>query len=333
MKKYLLVIMTTISALLLMSVMLVFMLNRDVEAESLFLTTGDNPDGQSAFLMDPDVAYEAGTGNDKEGYFMIPLEAGIGEKDVKITEDPDNMSTLITIPITDPEFYYMNNLSGSREHINAVEFNTNGKEVLLEIKTDEVTAAKTMFEEGSLYIRFDTPDEVYKRVVFIDAGHGGEDNGTEAYGIFEKDITLGVAEKIEIPEDTGLGVYFSRSADEMLTGRERTQAAKAVNAEYIISLHTNADKDTRITRGVEISYDDPSVKDMANELAREFEKIDGVYSVELKDGLELEVFKDSEAPVILIRLGYMTNRTEAELLDKDGFQTSAAKAIEKVIFK
>ncbi|MFZ0391208.1 MAG: N-acetylmuramoyl-L-alanine amidase [Calditrichia bacterium] len=83
-------------------------------------------------------------------------------------------------------------------------------------------------------------------VVVIDAGHGGKDPGAIGYGkTREKDVVLGIAKKLgeminkELP---GVKVIYTRSGDQFIPLRRRTQIANENNGKVFISIHANSNR-------------------------------------------------------------------------------------------
>jgi N-acetylmuramoyl-L-alanine amidase len=87
-----------------------------------------------------------------------------------------------------------------------------------------------------------------KRVV-IDPGHGGKDYGAPGYlkGIHEKQVVLQIAKKLaqKIKEELKLEAVLTRSDDRFLTLEERTAFANTQAADLFVSIHTNANRDSR----------------------------------------------------------------------------------------
>ena len=82
-----------------------------------------------------------------------------------------------------------------------------------------------------------------KRVIVIDAGHGGKDPGaTGPTGTREKDITLKTALELrDALSRTGrYTVYLTRSDDRFIILRDRTRIAQRHKADLFISLHADA---------------------------------------------------------------------------------------------
>ena len=73
---------------------------------------------------------------------------------------------------------------------------------------------------GLLYLSLEEePETIYtvaepKTVVVIDAGHGGEDSGAVANGVYEKDINLSIAYTLrDFLQTAGYKVVMTRTED------------------------------------------------------------------------------------------------------------------------
>jgi N-acetylmuramoyl-L-alanine amidase len=82
-----------------------------------------------------------------------------------------------------------------------------------------------------------------KPLVVLDAGHGGIDPGAKGVnGLFEKDVNLAVTLllKQKLEESGRYRVSLTRSDDSFVPLRERVQRARAVTADFFISIHADA---------------------------------------------------------------------------------------------
>lgn len=83
-----------------------------------------------------------------------------------------------------------------------------------------------------------------KFTVVIDAGHGGNDVGASENGVHEKDINLGVAQKLKaliaknLKED--INVVMTRDDDKFVSLQERANIANRNHGNLFISIHTNS---------------------------------------------------------------------------------------------
>lgn len=90
--------------------------------------------------------------------------------------------------------------------------------------------------------------------VFIDAGHGGKDPGTNHNRIMERAITLDVALSLgRLLTANGLEVVYSRTKDRAVALSERTRLANAAKADLFVSIHVNANDNTAVN-GFETYY-------------------------------------------------------------------------------
>jgi N-acetylmuramoyl-L-alanine amidase len=87
------------------------------------------------------------------------------------------------------------------------------------------------------------PGTLAGKLVVLDPGHGGRDEGvTSPSGRREKDFTLALAVRLaELLRAEGSRVVLTRSVDEWVPLYDRPERANEVGAEYLISLHANAD--------------------------------------------------------------------------------------------
>jgi len=93
-----------------------------------------------------------------------------------------------------------------------------------------------------------------RRVVVIDAGHGGQDPGsTSPSGYLEKDITLAVALEMKnlIDKSGKYTAVLTRSKDQHLPLRYRFSVAREMNANLLISLHADNNPNKNV-KGVSV---------------------------------------------------------------------------------
>ena len=96
-----------------------------------------------------------------------------------------------------------------------------------------------------------------QKIVVIDAGHGGRDNGASSSGVYEKKLTLKMAYKVKRRlEKMGYKVYMTRKTDRYISLLKRTQYANAIGANIFVSIHVNAASISRTHRfnGLETFY-------------------------------------------------------------------------------
>jgi N-acetylmuramoyl-L-alanine amidase len=95
-----------------------------------------------------------------------------------------------------------------------------------------------------------------KRIIVIDAGHGGKDSGTVgASGIKEKDLNLDIAYELKsiFDKNDDFEVILTRKDDTFIPLAERANIANENNADLFISIHCNGNLDRNVS-GFEVYY-------------------------------------------------------------------------------
>jgi N-acetylmuramoyl-L-alanine amidase len=130
------------------------------------------------------------------------------------------------------------------------------------------------------------PRSAGKRVVVIDAGHGGIDPGTHgATGLKEKDVVLAVAKAVrDALEATGrYTVRLTRDRDVFLPLRERVEIARAARSDLFVSLHADSN-DHPDVRGASVYTLSEAASDReAAKLAEKENMSDVIAGVDLKE--------------------------------------------------
>ncbi len=128
------------------------------------------------------------------------------------------------------------------------------KKVDLKVKNkikDPKAISKSLVKQLSLGV---------KRII-IDPGHGGRDYGAPGRikGVHEKKIALQIGRKLakKIRKEIKCEVLMTRKNDKYLTLEERTAIANTKNADLFISIHTNANRDRRVS-GIETYFLSPA---------------------------------------------------------------------------
>ena len=91
-------------------------------------------------------------------------------------------------------------------------------------------------------------------VIVIDAGHGGEDPGSIGpSGSYEKDVTLGIAKRLEslIGKEKGMKAVMTRAGDYYISPNKRPQLARKHKADMFVSIHADAFT-TPVPRGASV---------------------------------------------------------------------------------
>lgn len=169
--------------------------------------------------------------------------------------------------------------------------------------------------------------------VMLDAGHGGNDCGTDAGAILEKELNLQITLKIQKKlEKKGVRVFMTRNDDTYLSRDARVAMAKKENPDLFISIHQNSFTDSSV-RGMGIWYNEK--KTIGGEesyiLAKKIEEKIAADTQIISRGIvadtDLQVLRQTEVAAVLIEIGYVTNPEDWKLIVSDEYQERAAERI------
>lgn len=131
-----------------------------------------------------------------------------------------------------------------------------------------------------------------KRVITVDAGHGGVDPGTiSVIGIKEKNVVLSMAKaiKYELEKRNGYEVQLTRDRDIYIPHRQRYEKARKAGADLFISVHADAIKDPRVRGATVYTLSERGSDKEAEALARKENRSDLIAGLDLAEGYDAEV--------------------------------------------
>jgi N-acetylmuramoyl-L-alanine amidase len=137
-----------------------------------------------------------------------------------------------------------------------------------------------------------------KRIVVVDAGHGGPDPGTIGNsGIYEKHITLAMARELKEQLEAGgrYKVILTRRRDIFIRLRDRVKKGRDAGADLFISLHADSIKNRKISGPSIYTLSENASDKEAAALASKENKSDLIAGIDLTN-------KDREVTNILIDL-------------------------------
>jgi len=176
--------------------------------------------------------------------------------------------------------------------------------------------------------------------VVIDAGHGGYQTGAVASGIYEKDLNLAIALKLNnLLKSAGVKTYMTRTTDKHVGLYDRSGLANSVNADLFISIHNNAQWPQSIKGSMTLYYPNGVSRNGVNgyQFASIVQKnLVSKLGTENKGIIErpnLAVLRTSKMPAVLVEVGYMTNKTELNKLVTDSYKEKAAVVLKDSILE
>ncbi|WP_396143854.1 N-acetylmuramoyl-L-alanine amidase [Flavobacterium sp.] len=230
--------------------------------------------------------------------------------------------------------YFDKNMKNSQVHfkgdtiiIGNVSYQTAMKNKIVKtLKADTLVWYSEGKEGYNLYMN----EKKEKKVIVIDAGHGGHDFGATIDDLNEKNLTSEIAKKIkEMHSDSNVEIHFTRTDDEFIALNERTTLINNIKPDLVISLHINNNKNTN-SSGFEVYISDKTDfldknKEFAEKLSSKLSK------TQLKNrGLKTAPFwilKNSICPSMVVELGFISNENDRNFIASEKGQTEIAKHI------
>lgn len=187
---------------------------------------------------------------------------------------------------------------------------------------------------------------IYK--IVLDAGHGGIDPGKVSAGnILEKDINLSITKKLKaLLEEEGIEAILTRDSDDALYEendsnkkaadlKTRVRIIEEEKPELAVSIHQNSYTDPS-SHGAQVFYYKGSPEGsefaliMQNTLR---ELVDSDNSRQAKENTSYYLLKKTSVPIIIVECGFLSNPSEAALLDTEEYQDKMAHAIKEGIIR
>ncbi|MDU1538428.1 MAG: N-acetylmuramoyl-L-alanine amidase [Paeniclostridium sordellii] len=165
--------------------------------------------------------------------------------------------------------------------------------------------------------------------VFIDPGHGGNDNGASGVNnLLEKNINLAVSKKVfNLLKVQGLDVLLSRDNDSTLSLDSRTNAANKWDADCYIAIHCNSFDGN--SKGLETYSYTTKTNDLASYIHDEILKSKSYTQNRGVKTANFHVLRNSNMRSCLVELAFIDNELDAKLLkeNQNEFAVAIARGI------
>ncbi|MFD1386143.1 N-acetylmuramoyl-L-alanine amidase [Oceanobacillus sp. FSL W7-1293] len=163
--------------------------------------------------------------------------------------------------------------------------------------------------------------------IVIDPGHGGKDPGAIGLNnIYEKDVVTSTADYVvQQLEEAGANVIMTRNGDYFVSLDERARISNSYNTDAFISLHYDSFSAVPVS-GVTTYYNSDSDAALASSLNSTLSSTVSLPSRGTQQA-GYKVLENTNAPSVLIELGYITNPHDLTVVQTGDYQSSVARAI------
>lgn len=199
------------------------------------------------------------------------------------------------------------------------------------LTTHTIQALNVFMQDDEIYMKLVKPSEKYSKVIVLDAGHGAHDGGTTYGNVKEKDLTLAISNAVleKLQSNPELKVYATREEDVFLELMERAEFANQINPDLFISIHINSVNNAPAASGTETYYTEKT--DTRNKVFATMVQEGLVNEFGTKNrGVKTNTFvvtRYTNAPAILIEIGFLTNESDRAMMLSSDFTTRYANVI------
>ena len=270
---------------------------------------------------------------------IISLPANIDASEIENEDNYFSNNFTITLPGDLRNHFNQNPVKYDTSKVKNVTtaLNDDGNTVLT-FYTTRLYAYRLNITKSQIKVAIDNAKKLYSKVVVIDPGHGGHDNGTESFnGIYkEKNVVLSIGYTYfrNYLNDEDLKVYWTRKDDTYPTLSERAAFAKKVDADIFISVHMNAFQKST-PKGTEIFYSTRnnilqpnglSSYTMASMFLKNITSTFNTYNRGVKTAAYV-VTNMNTVPAVLLEYGFLTNKDDLDKFSKLENQDKAAEVL------
>lgn len=214
-----------------------------------------------------------------------------------------------------------------------------GEQIIVDVKLKDYCTCTSEIQDNILYVHFEEIKDKENKLIVIDPGHGGYDVGAENGHIYEKDINLNVSNYVcDILGKNGYIPILTRDSDVFVSVEDRVDFVNNIKPKLFISIHCN-DNEEPSAEGTEILY---NVKDTSSNynsywlseiLLDSIIASSGTRKREVINGNSIHIIRNSQVPVALVELGFVSNEGDLALLSTNQGQKIFAKGIADGIIK
>lgn len=296
------------------------------------------PEGESQEELKTQYQLLLKSNNEGKDRIIIPLEDTIMAEDVHIQNHYIDNELWVGIQGATTEFYSQEYVTGNLENVSYGGYDVVDDVLWIKLSMKDTYEFESTMNNGKLTINAEKPQDVYEKIIVIDAGHGGDDKGYIEGRVSEKDIALNVLLLLqEKLKDSDIKVYYTRTDDVQTDAEKRVKLANSVVADMLISIHTSSAEDMTVNGVTTIYNREYFIQEfnsiyLADRLEQEVASATGANANGLLEATEDDfLVKQAKVPAAQINIGYLSNVAEKELLAENEYQELIAEGIYEAI--
>lgn len=273
----------------------------------------------------------------------IALPSGLDTSEI---EDEDNYFSgnfTITLPGDLRSHFNSKPIKYDANKVSNVNISLNDSgDTVLTFYTTKLYAYRLTVSKSQIKVAIDRAKNLYSKVVVIDPGHGGHDDGTTSQNKIYKEknvvLSIGYTYFRNYLNDEDLKVYWTRKGDTYPTLYERAAFPKKVDADIFISVHMNSfpkatPKGTEVfysTRNNILQPNGLSSYTMASMFLKNITSTFSTFNRGVKTAAYV-VTNMNTVPAVLLEYGFLSNEDDLAKFSKLENQDKAAEILYNTI--
>lgn len=269
----------------------------------------------------------------------IALPSGLDTSEI---EDEDNYFSgnfTITLPGDLRSHFNSKPIKYDANKVSNVNISLNDSgDTVLTFYTTKLYAYRLTVSKSQIKVAIDRAKNLYSKVVVIDPGHGGHDDGTTSQNKIYKEknvvLSIGYTYFRNYLNDEDLKVYWTRKGDTYPTLYERAAFPKKVDADIFISVHMNSfpkatPKGTEVfysTRNNILQPNGLSSYTMASMFLKNITSTFSTFNRGVKTAAYV-VTNMNTVPAVLLEYGFLSNEDDLAKFSKLENQDKAAEVL------
>ena len=215
------------------------------------------------------------------------------------------------------------------------------KNLFIYLLISAILSVALILSNLSVYAKQDKDVILNNKIIYLDAGHGGKDNGASVDNILEDSINLSISNYL-LEELMRLGAYvlMSRTGDYDLASlyqknrkredlNNRVKYINKSNPDIFISIHLNIYSSSSVTGAQVFFQNNENSKHLANVIQSKFNKLNKKDKKSKKG--DYFILNNSKPVGVLIECGFLSNDAERNKLTDSNYQQKIANVISEGI--
>jgi|GEM_PF-2058142 len=271
----------------------------------------------------------------KKPVITLDLPERVTEKEIKTRVSIAEKTVKITIPGLDAGYPRDYSMTGKIDRIRDIKYSFGKRSGTFTFYLSTAMEPRINIKGKKAEINFYEPRSLYRRIILLDAGLGGEEKGVSFDGTNEADVNLSIMKEVKkilddkLPDD--VKIYTTRNSNETVSDAKRLTLVGDSECDTFISVRMNSTSSGRTStmNGAAVLYLSTNEKShsLADMIRSSLVQETGAGNRGLIPGDSDPFMEHLGVPSVIVKPGYVTNIEERNKFTKSDYRKKTAKAI------